>query len=154
DSHGHRQTVATDPWSVADGWRVSGQHKRVLEFLDGAGQVQVVELTRDDNGWQFSRRGRSQPLEWSATESRPGRQQLRLRLDGRDCNGDVVVQGETLTVYRNGESHVVRIHDAVAHAQEEGTDHGGSLTAPMPGKIISVAVAAGDTVKSGDILLV
>src|SRR5690606_41959334 len=43
---------------------------------------------------------------------------------------------------------------AVAHAQEEGTDHGGSLTAPMPGKIISVAVAAGDTVKSGDILLV
>jgi len=154
DSHGHRQTVAADPWSVADGWRVSGQHKRVLEFLDGAGQVQVVELTRDDNGWQFSRRGRSQPLEWSATESRPGRQQLRLRLDGRDCNGDVVVQGETLTVYRNGESHVVRIHDAVAHAQEEGTDHGGSLTAPMPGKIISVAVAAGDTVKSGDILLV
>src|SRR5690606_6056176 len=153
-SHGHREPVAADPWGVADGWRISNQHKRVLEFLDAAGQVQAVELTSNNGQWHFTRKGQSQPLEWSASESRPGRQQLRLRLNGRDCNGDVVVQGETLTVYRNGESHIVRLHDAVAHAQDAVGDHGGSLTAPMPGKIISVAVAAGDTVKSGDVLLV
>ncbi|HLU80061.1 MAG TPA: acetyl/propionyl/methylcrotonyl-CoA carboxylase subunit alpha [Burkholderiaceae bacterium] len=153
-SHSHVTTPASDPWSVADGWRVSGQHKRVLEFLDAEGQVLSLELRCDDGHWQYTRNGQSQSLEWTASESRPGRQQLRLRLGGRDCHGDVVIQGETLTVYRNGESHIVRLHDAVAHAQDEGSDHGGSLTAPMPGKIIAVAVAAGDAVKSGDVLLV
>ncbi len=153
-SHSHVTTPASDPWSVADGWRVSGQHKRELEFLDAEGQVLSLELRCDDGHWQYTRNGQSQSLEWTASESRPGRQQLRLRLGGRDCHGDVVIQGETLTVYRNGESHIVRLHDAVAHAQDEGSDHGGSLTAPMPGKIIAVAVAAGDAVKSGDVLLV
>src|SRR3546814_3516474 len=46
------------------------------------------------------------------------------------------------------------LHDAVAHAQDEGGGHAGGLTAPMPGKIISISVKAGDTVKGGDALLV
>src|SRR3546814_14880543 len=46
------------------------------------------------------------------------------------------------------------MHDAVVHAQGEGGGHAGGLTAPMPGKIISISVKAGDTVKGGDALLV
>lgn len=49
---------------------------------------------------------------------------------------------------------VLQLHDAVTHAQDDGSDHGGSLTAPMPGKIIAISVKAGDAVKSGDTLLV
>src|SRR5690606_17732818 len=75
-------------------------------------------------------------------------------LEGRDETGDVLLTGETITVYRGGVSHALRLHDAVAHAQDAGADPGGNLTAPMPGKIIAVSVQAGDLVKSGDTLLV
>src|SRR5690606_21215765 len=53
-----------------------------------------------------------------------------------------------------GQAYALQLHDAVAHAQDEAADPGGSLTAPMPGKIISVAVQPGDRVKAGDTLLV
>ena len=41
----------------------------------------------------------------------------------------------------------------LAHSQDTQGEHGGGSTAPMPGKIISIAVA-GDTVEKGQPLLV
>ena len=146
--------VPADAWTVADGWRVSGHHTRVFNFLDVDGQAEDIELHRDDQQWSLLRNGQALPLEWAGETQGTGRERLRIRLDGKDHTGDVLLAGETITVYRNGISHVLRLHDAVAHAQDEGGSPGGSLTAPMPGKIISVAVKAGDTVKSGDTLLV
>src|SRR5690606_11805826 len=104
--------------------------------------------------WTYRRNGYSASLEWKGDERGPGRQLVRIRLDGQDETGDVLLTGETITVYRGGVSHALRLHDAVAHAQEAGGDPGGNLTAPMPGKIIAVSVQAGDLVKSGDTLLV
>lgn len=151
---GQDKSAPADPWSVADGWRISGKHTRVFNFLDVDGNAQDIELLRDQGQWTFVRNGVAQSLEWSDTSAPAQRGSVRIRLDGRDYSGDVLMQEETLTIYSNGESHTLRLHDAVAHAQDESGDHGGSLTAPMPGKIISVAVQAGESVKSGDVLLV
>jgi 3-methylcrotonyl-CoA carboxylase alpha subunit len=43
--------------------------------------------------------------------------------------------------------------DALAHAGEAPAE-GGRLTAPMPGKVVSFAVQAGDTVAKGQVLAV
>ena len=102
----------------------------------------------------FSRDDAPQTLEWIGENVSTSRVKLRLRLGGHDHTGEVLLRGEALTVYLDGEAHSLRLHDAVAHAQDDAIDHGGSLTAPMPGKIISVAVQQGDKVKSGDALLV
>lgn len=153
-SGGTQADTPADPWSVADGWRVSGLHQRVFNFLDADGQPVDAQLQYDNGAWSLTRNGTTQALEWSRLASQPDRQQLRIRLAGSDHTGDVLIQGETLTIYSGGDSHTLRLHDAVAHAQDEGSEAGGSLTAPMPGKIISVAVKAGDPVKSGDVLLV
>ncbi|MBU6467257.1 MAG: acetyl-CoA carboxylase biotin carboxyl carrier protein subunit, partial [Burkholderiales bacterium] len=68
----------------------------------------------------------------------------------------------TATVYRHGEdSHVftpqgatrVLVIDAFAHAGEAAADTG-RLTAPMPGKLLSFAVKAGDSVTRGQALAV
>ena len=146
--------AVSDPWGVADGWRISGQHSRSFNFLDVEGEPQNIELHSDDGQWSLLRNGQSQAMDWTTVASEPGRQQLRIRLGGSESHGDVLIQGEIITVYQNGESHTLRLHDPVAHAQDEGSDHGGSMTAPMPGKIISVSVKPGDTVKSGAVLLV
>ncbi len=146
--------LPSDPWDVSDGWRVAGRHERSFEFLDQDGAPFTIRLLRDEGAWTYGRNETMQTLEWIGESTDPSRARLRLRLDGRDHTGEVLRRGEVLTIYLGGEAHVLRLHDAVAHAQDEAGDHGGSLTAPMPGKIISVAVRQGDSVKSGDALLV
>ncbi|KAG1079232.1 hypothetical protein G6F40_016399 [Rhizopus arrhizus] len=46
------------------------------------------------------------------------------------------------------------LYDPLAHAQDTQGEHGGGLTAPMPGKIISISVKARDPVAKGQPLLV
>src|SRR5690606_20387602 len=143
-----------DPWDIADGWRVAGLHHRIFNFLDTDSNAQDVQLTREGKDWNFIHDEAAQTLEWVGETVSTGRVKLRLRLGGHDHTGEVLLQGETLAIYVDGEAYSLRLHDAVAHAQDDAVDHGGSLTAPMPGKIISVVVQQGDQVKSGDALLV
>src|SRR5690606_22058175 len=44
---GPKSAAGSDPWDVADGWRVSGQHTRVFNFLDIDGQACDIELQRN-----------------------------------------------------------------------------------------------------------
>src|SRR5690606_40519490 len=74
---------------------------------------------------------------------------LRIALGGHESTGTVVVHGDKAYVFRAGRTQVLGLHDALAHAQDAQGDHAGGLTAPMPGKIISIAVQAGDSVSKG-----
>jgi 3-methylcrotonyl-CoA carboxylase alpha subunit len=76
--------------------------------------------------------------------------------------GDATGQRTLVNVYRKGE--LAQIHsaqgatqiiaiDLLAHAGEVHAE-GGRLTAPMPGKVVSFAVQAGDVVKKGQPLAV
>lgn len=62
-------------------------------------------------------------------------------------------RGETAHVFAaQGATQIVEI-DLLAHAGEAASE-GGRLTAPMPGKVVSFAVKAGDNVKKGQALAV
>jgi 3-methylcrotonyl-CoA carboxylase alpha subunit len=89
-----------------------------------------------------------------------------LSFEPAGSGGALVVQfaGQraVATVYRRGE--VAHIHtdagatqlvavDLLAHAGDTAAE-GGRLTAPMPGKVVSFAVKAGDTVQKGQPLAV
>jgi 3-methylcrotonyl-CoA carboxylase alpha subunit len=63
------------------------------------------------------------------------------------------VHGEQVAVFTSrGASTLIEL-DALAHAGETAAE-GGRLTAPMPGKVVSFAVKAGDAVKAGQALAV
>jgi 3-methylcrotonyl-CoA carboxylase alpha subunit len=68
--------------------------------------------------------------------------------------GTVVRQGSRIDVFVMGKSETLFLKDALASAGQAEADHAGSLTAPMPGKIIAIEVQAGDKVKRGQALLV
>jgi 3-methylcrotonyl-CoA carboxylase alpha subunit len=65
----------------------------------------------------------------------------------------VYKNGETAHVFTaQGAAQIIAI-DALAHAGEAHAE-GGRLTAPMPGKVVSFAVKAGDKVNKGQALAV
>ena len=65
----------------------------------------------------------------------------------------VHAQGDWLHVFApHGATRILRI-DALAHAGAQTTE-GGRLSAPMPGKVLSFAVRAGERVRKGQALAV
>ncbi|MCC3261854.1 biotin/lipoyl-binding protein, partial [Paenibacillus polymyxa] len=79
---------------------------------------------------------------------------LRITLQGHESAGTVVLHGDRAYVFREDGSHVLELYDALTHSQDTQGEHGAGLAAPMPGKIISISVKAGDKVEKGQPLLV
>jgi 3-methylcrotonyl-CoA carboxylase alpha subunit len=78
---------------------------------------------------------------------------IDVNFAGRRFSCNVYASGETDHVFTDrGAAAIVSI-DLLAHAGE-GAAEGGRLTAPMPGKVVSFAVKAGDKVTKGQPLAV
>jgi len=154
-SGGQAARPATDPWSLHDGWRLGGRYQQAVQWLD-TDTLRETTVTREGAAWTLACDGQSHRFTWRA---QPGANPnlaygLRISLDGRECSGTVVLHGDKAYVFREGRTLVLGLHDALAHAQDAQGEHAGGLTAPMPGKIISIAVQAGDSVSKGQPLLV
>ena len=73
--------------------------------------------------------------------------------NGQRTQALVYAQGETTEVFTPRGATRIEALDLLAHAGEVAGE-GGRLTAPMPGKVVSFAVKAGDTVAKGQALAV
>ena len=135
------------PWFRTDGWRANAAGREMLRFMsNGAEAVIPVEYTPG---------GVNLHLPGGAVRARAtlANDQLTAELDGRKISAGVNVEGARLTVMLAGHAHIVEVHDPVHDAElDEGSS--GDIVAPMPGKLISVYVKAGDSVKKGDPLAV
>jgi 3-methylcrotonyl-CoA carboxylase alpha subunit len=65
----------------------------------------------------------------------------------------VASDGDLLWVHLNGQTYCLEYRDAVTHLGASAAK-AGSMRAPMPGSVIAVGVAPGDTVKAGDMVMV
>ena len=74
-------------------------------------------------------------------------------MDGLQLQGHVVRQQDIFHVFHGGQHWQILWRDPIAHAGEGEVD-AGRLTAPMPGKIIALLVAAGERVARGAPLLI
>ncbi|NYT45729.1 acetyl/propionyl/methylcrotonyl-CoA carboxylase subunit alpha [Alcaligenaceae bacterium] len=148
-----QNAAAADPWAQRDGWRIAGTYEQTTTLLDGE-FAHDVSIKRDGATWALAHGDSTQTLEWDAQAVDAAQYQLRIRLDGGDASGTIIFRGEDIHVFADGIVRVLKVHDPVEHAQDAAGAHGGGLTAPMPGKIIAIAVKPGDAVKSGQTLLV
>ena len=138
-----------DPWSRRDGWRMHGTARRDLH-LDVGGERRIVSLERHHDGaLHLVAEGRRQALQAHALGD--GRHDVLLGEERSTLS--VHVRGERLAIFAPQGSAVIHLVDPIAHAGE-GAGSGGSLTAPMPGKLIAVHVKVGDAVKQGQALAV
>lgn len=146
---------STDPWDTHDSWRLAGHYQQPLQWLDNE-TLLAVTVARQGQAWTLQHEQTTLAFSWRA---QPGANPnlaygLRITLAGQENSGTVVLHGDKAHVFREGRTRVLGLHDALAHAQDGDGDHAGGLTAPMPGKIISIAVQAGDKVSKGQPLLV
>lgn len=81
--------------------------------------------------------------------------ELVLDVGGRRRRALVARRGERLVVALEGDgrSYELSLADAAGVRGEHATS-AGAITAPMPGKVVSVAVGEGDTVEAGQVVVV
>lgn len=77
---------------------------------------------------------------------------------GAGVNADgatIAVDGDRIWIHLDGVARELVWQDAITHYEEEaGGSAGDHARAPMPGSVILVPVAAGDSVAAGDIMMV
>ncbi|MFY8104558.1 MAG: biotin/lipoyl-containing protein, partial [Ramlibacter sp.] len=141
--------AGADPFSRRDGWRSHGEAVRRFEF-EFAGERASASLTYRHAGDLHLAVGDA--VGEIAFEA-DGASGIDLRFAGLRERITVHTQGETDHVFTaRGAAAIVSL-DLLAHAGEGEAD-GGGLTAPMPGKVVSTAVKAGDRVAKGQALAV
>jgi 3-methylcrotonyl-CoA carboxylase alpha subunit len=154
----HREAAlkGNDPFSSRDGWRAYGAATRGFGFVfHGAPYETVLTYAHD---------GRLQLCVADADGDVSG--VLAYREDGDALHISFAGQHARVQVFHETQGHDdvahvfapqgatrITVVDALAHAGEV-QEAGGRLTAPMPGKVVSFAVAAGDKVKAGQPLAV
>ncbi len=138
----------SDPFSRRDGWRLHGAATRQFAF-EFHGEPARAELTyRHDGSLALKVGDAAGVLQFSKV---PGGTDVRFA--GQRHTAAVYADGETDHVFTlHGATRIVSV-DLLAHAGEAPADVG-RLTAPMPGKMVSFAVAAGDRVVKGQALAV
>ena len=118
------------------------------------GETRRVAIARHGKDWTLDAGDGPQPFLWRAQANAGGAFALRVTLGGHESAGTVALHADRAYVFTDAGSHALELYDPLAHSQDTQGEHGGGLTAPMPGKIISIAVKAGDTVEKGQPLLV
>ncbi len=143
-----RALEQADPFSRRDGWRAFGVAVRRFgfEFHDEPVEAQLTYL--HDGALQ---------LQVGATQG-----VLAFQTTDAGIDLDYAGQRHLVQIYRSGDQvHVFAAHGATRILSIDLLDHAsvtqgevGRLTAPMPGKVLSFAVKAGDTVSKGQALAV
>ena len=137
-----------DPWDRRDGWRSHGPSTRRFDY-EFAGEVQVVQMTTlHDGSLQLAVAGEVASFAFVTVTHG-----IDVRFGSRRQIVNVYQSGATVHVFSAQGATQITVIDALAHAGDAQVE-GGRLTAPMPGKVVSFAVKAGDKVKIGQTLAV
>jgi 3-methylcrotonyl-CoA carboxylase alpha subunit len=146
----HANGKAISPWHTLDGWRMNGVCNRHFAFqLEGQPVNQAIDYCYQNQLIRYA--GKEYLFGFDGEGS-----SIRLTLDGAKLSACVIpnaVHLNTLHLFRNGRHQVWHYQNPleVAHVEDGAS---GKLSAPMPGKVISIHVKIGDKVKVGDPLIV
>jgi 3-methylcrotonyl-CoA carboxylase alpha subunit len=130
------------PWAVSDAWRVNGEGYQDL-VLERQGNAVRVRAHAMQGAWRLD-------LPAGAVVAQLDGE--RLKLDGAVHTVRVLPSADGRVVVVRGRNHEVRVIDPLAPPRLEGSAEG-KLTAPIPARVTRVAVATGDHVAKGGVLL-
>ena len=149
-----RQANDADPFSRSDGWCSHGPLARRRFDFEFRKEPLAAHLVYERSGGLTLQVGdRCGSLAYQPATRQGGMHTFDLEFDGRRIRTDTWQRAETVHVFTKDGATQIQELDVLAHSGD-GAGEGGRLTAPMPGKVVSFAVKAGDTVKKGQALAV
>jgi 3-methylcrotonyl-CoA carboxylase alpha subunit len=131
-------------WNLTDGWRVNGIHARQFEFQMGKRRA-VVHVDHRPRGPVIDG-------ELAVIIARDG-PRLRYAMGTRRSVASVVGLRDQRHVFHQGRHYPLTLIDPLDHLAAD-TQEAGSLTAPMPGRIIALVAPVGELVEQGGALLI
>ena len=134
--------------SLPSGWRNSTMPWQRLEFACGEEPLKI-EYQRQRNG-DFRMRADDQEVQVCAYACGDGL--VDAALDSRRLQFQV--QRHSAEWFVQTEAGGLTLTEQPRYPAPDEGDQGGGLTAPMPGAVLSTAVAAGDAVSKGQLLLI
>ncbi len=138
-----------DPFSRRDGWCSHDLTVRRFEF-GFHGEPAKAELTYlHDGALRLAVGGEAA----GALDYRAGAHGLAIGFGGERVLATLHRHGDTVHVFTARGATQITVVDMLAHAGDTAGE-AGRLTAPMPGKVVSFAVKAGDKVSKGQALAV
>ena len=152
--HGETEGQGADPFSHRDGWRSLGVYQRPFDF-EYAGRSVTGSLSYLATG-QYVLNVVDGDQQLATAPLRFERQAdgaYDLQLGEQRARAMVYMQGDVAHVFTPAGATRLDVIDPLAHAGDAHSE-GGRLTAPMPGKVVSFAVKAGDKVTKGQALAV
>ena len=147
------------PWNRRDHWRMNGTGERVVRLRFGGGDYGGVAEIAVRGGPDGAMTGATtyhlrlpSGHEASVRSESSAERRWFVDIDGTREAVTVITQGGRLTVFRGGRRLEFARHDP--GAASGGLEMAGGLTAPMPGRIVSVLVEPGQSVREGQAVLV
>jgi 3-methylcrotonyl-CoA carboxylase alpha subunit len=144
-----------DPWARRDGWRPHGVTTRRFdfEFHEAPARADLTYLHDGVLHLAISGADASAPKTSGTLVFEAVGDGIDLAFNGQRQRLSVYQKDDLVHIFGAlGGTHILTI-DLLAHAGDAQAE-GGRLTAPMPGKVVSFAVKAGDKVVKGQALAV
>ncbi|MGO4221834.1 acetyl-CoA carboxylase biotin carboxylase subunit [Lysobacter sp. TAF61] len=160
----------SSPWAIADGWRLGHGSRRSLAFLQGERRLEL-HAQGSEGSYRIEHQDRIHTVEGARNEADDA---LSLRIDGRgrrftlvtgagamaaggsmSAPTDLTAQGAQRIVVHDG-GRRLRLQAVPMYRPERSSvaGAGNQLLAPMPGRVVVVKAAPGDTVEAGQELMV
>ena len=142
--------ASSDPWTIADGFRINGA-SRACHIFDIGGEAKAVQLESGPDGDTLLIGAES--LEVVLDTARVGDSALVSgAVEGVDVYGVVRQLADGPVLFQRGRAIALRRPDYASAI--EGLAGGDDIRAPMPGKVLEVKAKAGQVVKRGEPLIV
>ncbi|RMH46661.1 MAG: acetyl/propionyl/methylcrotonyl-CoA carboxylase subunit alpha [Alphaproteobacteria bacterium] len=137
-----------DPWDRLTGWRAWGRARQHAHLERAGSRLERVVETLGPG--EFRIKGGAAPLALAVS---PEGEELALRIDGHSRRAAVARTGATVTVFLDGQDFAFTLPDMLA-GPGDSEAAGDVIAAPMPGIVRLLHVAAGDSVRRGQAVMV
>jgi 3-methylcrotonyl-CoA carboxylase alpha subunit len=145
---GQARSHQDTPWSALGSWRLNLEPSQPLDLGHADGSVKHLRLAHTQNSYRIEGLGKT----LTATARRRDDITLDVDFDGDMLRAVTIVSPASVEVRAWGQTFILTRPDAHASGALVAASSG-SITAPMPGRVLEVLVKVGQSVALGEALL-